>query len=315
MGGFVGTRVGRAAAAAVLLLLAACEGSGPSPPPRTAPGTIIVGSFDFPESEVLAEVYGQALESKGLPVRLALNLGPRELVEPALLRGLVHLVPEYQGSALDFLSGPQTAVADPATTHASLDRRLARTSALALRSAPAQDANAFAVTGATARRYHLEKISDLVPIADRLVFGGPRECPHRPLCLQGLRDVYELSFRHFSPLDTGGSLTYAALTSGDVDVAEVFSSDPVVAERGFVLLRDDLGLEPAENVTPVVSRALVRRYRDRLTATIDAVSARLTSRQLVSINRSVAGGLSPAAVAARWLAGQGLTPSPRRSVG
>jgi osmoprotectant transport system substrate-binding protein len=92
-----------------------------------------------------------------------------------------------------------------------------------------------------------------------------------------------------------------------VDVAVVFSSDPVVAERGFVLLRDDLGLEPAENVTPVVSRALVRRYRDRLTATIDAVSARLTTGQLVSINVAVAGGLRPAVVAARWLEDQGLT--------
>jgi osmoprotectant transport system substrate-binding protein len=305
MGGFVDTRVGRAAA--VLLLLAACGGSGPAPPPRSAPGTITVGSFNFPESEVLAEVYGQALVAEGLPVRLALNLGPRELVEPALLRGLVQLVPEYQGSALDFLSGSQTAVADPAATHAALDRQLAPTVAMALRSAPAQDANAFAVTGATARRYQLEKVSDLVPIADGLDFGGPRECPHRPLCLQGLRDLYELRFRHFFPLDTGGSLTHAALTSGDVDVAVVFSSDPVVAERGFVLLRDDLGLEPAENVTPVVSRALVRRYRDRLTATIDAVSARLTTGQLVSINVAVAGGLRPAVVAARWLEDQGLT--------
>jgi osmoprotectant transport system substrate-binding protein len=306
MGGFVRGCVGRGAAVAVLLFLVACAGGGASPAPPPAPGTITVGSFDFPESEVLAEVYGQALEAKGLPVSLALHLGPRELVEPALLRGLLHFVPEYQGSALDFLSGSQTAVADPAATHAALDRALASTAAVALRSAPAQDANAFAVTRSTADRYHLEKVSDLAPIAGRLVFGGPRECPHRPLCLRGLEDRYELSFRQFAPLDTGGSLTLAALASGDVDVALVFSSDPSVAERGFVLLRDDRHLEPAENVTPVVSRALVRRYGDRLTGTIDAVSARLTTRQLVSINRAVAGGLRPSAVAARWLEGQGL---------
>ncbi|MFL5799006.1 MAG: ABC transporter substrate-binding protein [Actinomycetota bacterium] len=302
-------RVGRAAAAVMMLVfLAACGGPGPTSPSRVAPGTVTVGSFDFPESEVLAEVYGQALEAKGLPVRLALNLGPRELVLPALLRRLVHLVPEYEGSALDFLSRSLAADADPVATHTALDRVLSPTGAVALRSAPAQDANAFAVTRATARQFHLRTVSDLGPFAGRMVFGGPRECPQRPLCLPGLRSVYGLSFRRFYPLDTGGSLTIAALTSGNVDVALVFSSDPVVADRGFVLLRDDRRLEPAENVTPVVGRAMVRRYGARLTSAIDAVSARLTGRQLVSINRAVAAGRSPATVAAQWLAGQGLIP-------
>jgi osmoprotectant transport system substrate-binding protein len=304
MGGFIGRKVRGSVVAAAVAALVACGGS--SPPPRPPPGTITVGSFNFPESVVLAEIYGQALAAKGLPVQMALDLGPRELVEPALLRGLLQLVPEYQGSALDFLTGSPDATDDPTATHAALARALAPTVATPQRSAPAQDANAFAVTRATARRYHLETISDLGSVADRLVFGGPRECPSRPLCLQGLRDLYELKFRRFYPLDTGGSLTHAALTSGDVDVALVFSSDPVVAERGFVLLRDDRGLEPAENVTPVVSRALVRRYGDRLTEAIDVVSGRLTTRQLVSINRAVATGKPEAAVAARWLAGQGL---------
>jgi osmoprotectant transport system substrate-binding protein len=266
---------------------------------------VVVGSFNFPESEVLAQVYAKALGAKDIPVRLELNLGPRELVEPALLRGLVHLVPEYQGSAVDFIAGGG-ATDDPEATHDSLVHALAGTSAAALRSAPAQDANAFAVTRATADRYGLRNISDLQPVAGRLVLGGSPECPDRPLCLLGLQDVYELRFRDFVPLDAGGPLTVSALAGGDVDVALVFTSDPVVAARGFVLLHDDLGLEPAENVTPIVSRSMLAHHGDRLRSTLDAVSAALTTDQLIGMNRAVARGRSAALVAESWLTGQGL---------
>ena len=307
MGGLVG--VGRAARAAwALLVLSACQASGPSPGSTAPPGTITVASFDFPESEVLAEVYGQALRGAGLPVRVEANLGPRELVEPALLRGLVDLVPEYAGAALAFLAPERKGTADPAAAHAALERALASTSAAALAGAPAQDANAFAVTRTTAARYGLRTVSDLAPLAGKLILGGPPECPQRQLCLAGMQRVYHLHFRDFAPLDTGGALTKSALSSGDVDVALVFTSDPAVAERGFVLLEDDRHLEPAENVTPVVSRDLVRRYGDRLTRPVDAVSARLTTAQLVSLNRAVANGRSPAAAAAAWLQQQGLFP-------
>jgi osmoprotectant transport system substrate-binding protein len=300
MGGFVGARSARLAAAMALVALAGCS-SGGQATPRPAPGTIVVGSFDFPESEVLAAVYGQALRATGLPVRLHLDLGPRELVEPALQRGLLHLVPEYQGSALDFLTAAANATSDPVATHRALARALAGTDVQALASSVAQDANAFAVTAATADRYGLRSIADLGPLAPKLVFGGPAECPERPLCLRGLQDVYSLRFGSFVPLDTGGPITIGALAGGDVDVALVFSTDPSVAAHGFRLLTDDRGLEPAENVTPVVSRALVRRYGDRLTGTLDRISATLTTADLIAMNQAVAAGRRPAAVARAWL--------------
>jgi len=289
----------------MLLLLAACTGGGPARP-APPPGTVVVGSFDFPESEVLAEIYGQALAARGIPVQMQLGLGPRELVDPALFRGLVRLVPEYQGSAVDFLNRGMGASGDPATTHASLVHALAGTNAAALASAPGQDANAFAVTQATAERYGLRRISDLAPIASKLVLGGPPECPERPLCLLGLRKVYGLRFRHFVPLDAGGTLTLSALSGGDVDVALVFTTDPAVAERGFRILADDRHLEPSDNVTPVVSRALLRRFGSRLSDTLDAVSAKLTTRELTALDRSVAAGRSPAKVAAAWLTAREL---------
>jgi osmoprotectant transport system substrate-binding protein len=267
---------------------------------------VVIGSFDFPESEVLAEIYGQALRAKGIPVQMELDLGPRELVEPALLRGLIRLVPEYQGSAVDFFTRGSSASGDPTATHDSLVRALAGTNAVALRSAPGQDANAFAVTGATADRYGLRRISDLAPVASRLVLGGPPECPQRQLCLRGLESRYGLRFRRFVPLDTGGSLTVSALTGGDVDVALVFTTDPAIAEPGYRLLEDDRQLEPSENVTPVVSRSLLALYGSRLSEPLDAVSAELTTDQLTALNGAVAAGRSPANVADRWLAARGF---------
>jgi osmoprotectant transport system substrate-binding protein len=227
-------------------------------------------------------------------------------VEPALLRGLLQLVPEYQGSALDFLARSSHASGDPSATHASLVRALEGTSVTALSSAPGQDANAFAVTRATAERYGLRRISDLGPVASKLIIGGPPECPERPLCLRGLRTAYGLRFKDFVPLDTGGTLTVSALAGGDVDVALVFTTDPAVAERGFRLLTDDRGLEPSENVTPVVNRSLLRRYGERLRGTVDRVSALLTTDSLLAMNRVLAAGRPAADVAAAWLARHGI---------
>jgi osmoprotectant transport system substrate-binding protein len=294
------------AAVAAFVLFVACTGGGGHAAPAVSPGTVVVGSFDFPESVVLADIYGQALQAKGIPVHLELGLGPRELVDPALMRGLVQLVPEYQGSALDFLTRATGAAGDPEATHAAFQRALAHTTATALDSSPAQNANAFAVTAATAARYGLRTISDLAPIASKLVLGGPPECPQRPLCLQGLESVYGLHFKSFVPLDAGGPLTLAALSDGDVDVALVFTTDPQVGERGFRVLTDDRGLEPSDNVTPIVNRSVLGRYGDRLTGTVDAVSAALTTSELIGLDRAVFAGRSPAAVARAWLASRGM---------
>ena len=305
MGGFHrGARARALVALSLLGLLAAC--SGPSSTPAVPEGTIVVASFDFPESVVLAEIYGGAIAAKGLPVRMALDLGPRELVQPALQRRLVGFVPEYSGSALDFLANGDQATADPAATHAALASAMSRVGLSALAAAPGQDANAFAVTRATAERFHLETISDLRSAASRLTLGGPPECPERPLCLQGLRSLYGLRFRRFMPLDTGGALTLAALTDGDVDVGLVFTTDPSIEDRGLVLLRDDRGLEPAENVTPVISRSLVQRYGEGLVGTVDAVSGLLTTDELVALNRALGSGRSPHRAATAWLDRHGL---------
>src|SRR4051794_5422249 len=263
---------------------------------------VTVASFDFAESRLLAEIYAGALERAGVPVRRAFGLGPRELVAPALVSGLVDVVPEYAGTALQFLSlGRASAEADVTATHAALVDALAGTPARALAPAPAQDANAFVVPRAVADRLSLSKLSDLREHAGSLTFGGPPECATRPLCLDGLREVYGIEFAEVVPLDAGGPLTRQALSTGIIDVALLFSTDPAIGDDDeLVELADDRALQPAENVTPIVRRAAADRVGSRLVDTLDAVSARLDTETLRVLNARAARS-SVRATAMQWL--------------
>jgi osmoprotectant transport system substrate-binding protein len=309
-------RLGPAAVCLLMVLLPACtvrlDTRGQSKPVVvTGDDEITVGSFAFPESVLLAEIYAQALESKGFTIRRALNLGPRELVEPALQRGLIEFVPEYLGTALQFLEpGSRATSGDVEAARQAFIEALRSKGVDVLASAPAQDANALAVTAQTAARFGLETITDLIPVASQLVLGGPPECPSRPLCLLGLRSTYRLTFKEFMPLDASGPLTAAALASGQVDVAVLFSTDGNIAARGFVVLRDDKVLQPPENITPVARKEVVARYGRRFTDIVDAVSSKLTTLALRELNRQMSlSQETPEALARDWLLKRGLIQS------
>jgi osmoprotectant transport system substrate-binding protein len=267
-----------------------------------------VGSFDFPESVLLAHIYAGALAAKGFPVRVLPDLGTRELVDPALMNGLIDLVPEYSGSALGFLSvGRLAATSDAAATYRSLTRSAERRGLVAAQPAPAQDANAIVVTAATAARYHLRSIADLLKVAPTMVFGGPPECRERADCLPGLERVYGLRFKTFMPTDTGGPLTLQALDAGQIGAALLFTTDPGIKEQHLAVLQDNRALQPAENITPLIRRSTVERYGPRLLATLNAVSARLTTTTLRDLNERVQrAGLNPRTVAGGWLRAQAL---------
>jgi len=301
-----------AACLAVAVASAGCATSGRGPPGPAAANraAITVGSFDFPESALLAYLYAGALAAKGYPVRVLPGLGTRELVDPALMAGLVQLVPEYTGSALEFASlGRIHAVASVAATATELARSMAARRITTGRAAAAQDGNAIVVTAVTAARYRLRTISDLARVARRLVFGGPPECPERPYCLPGLRQVYGLRFRQFIPLDAGGPLTMQALAAGDISVALLFTTDAGIRARHLVILADNRGLQPAENIVPVLRRATAARYPGVL-AVLNAVSARLSTPALVPLDAQVQlDGRAPRAVAEHWLRAQGLGPA------
>jgi osmoprotectant transport system substrate-binding protein len=268
---------------------------------------ITVGSFNFPESVLLAYLYADALAAKGYPVRVLADLGTRELVDPALRAGLVQLVPEYTGSALEFVSlGRVQATASVAATATALTRSVAGQGMITGRPAAGQDGNAIVVTSATAARYRLRTISDLARVAPKLVFGGPPECAERAYCLPGLRLVYGLRFRAFIPLDAGGPLTRQALMAGEISVALLFTTDPTIKALHLVILTDNRGLQPAENIIPVLRRSTAVRY-PRLLSTLDAVSARLSTVTLVYLDAQVQlDGRAPRAVADNWLQTAGL---------
>jgi len=269
-----------------------------------------VGSFDFPESVLLGYIYADALAAKGFPVRVLPDLGARELVDPALMNGLIQLLPEYSGSALDFMSlGRRPATSDTAATYRSLAALAQSRGLVAAQPAPAQDANAIVVTAATAARYHLRSIADLARHAPGLVFGGPPECRERADCMLGLKRAYGLHFKAFTATDTGGPLTMQALVAGQIGVGLLFTTDPGILARHLVILADSQALQPAENITPLVRRTTVQRYGPRLLAVLDAVSARLSTSTLRGLDGRVElAGLPPRGVADDWLRAQALIP-------
>jgi osmoprotectant transport system substrate-binding protein len=259
-----------------------------------------VASFNFNESTILAEIYAQVLEDAGYPVERKLNLGIREVVKPALESGDIDLVPEYIGSLLGFLGGSPSADAQATWDEA---KALFEPSGVTLLDfAPGEDKNAYVVTRATADEYGLEKVSDLAPVAQDFVFGGPPECPDRDFCLKGLQDVYGLEFAEFAPLDSGGPLTVAALKAGDIDVALLLSSQGVIIAEDFVVLVDDQLLNPAENVAPAIRTEIVDAYGDDLTSLLDRASVKITTKDLIGMNsRADIDGVDPATVARDWL--------------
>jgi osmoprotectant transport system substrate-binding protein len=312
------TGCGRAAALMAcslgVALLAACQ-PGAAPAGRggggAQGGALVVASFNFPESELLAAIYGLAIRHAGIPVQLQLDLGPRELVQPALEQGLVDVVPEYLGTALTSLHPPPgVPMSDPAAVRAALARALAPWHVQVMTPAAAQDQNGLVVTGATARRLGLRKVSDLRRAASRLVLGGAPECPDRPYCLPGLRTVYGLGFARFLPFDTEPQRV-TALREGVVDVVVLDTTDGNLATGDLILLAYDRHLQPAENVVPVITGSAIARYGKRLAGAVNAVSAQLTSKELLFLDwRIEVAGADVLAEARAWLERHGILPRP-----
>jgi osmoprotectant transport system substrate-binding protein len=247
--------------------------------------TITVASFNFPESEILAHIYAEVLRSGGYDVNVRAKLGNRELVLPALEEGEVDMVPEYVGTLLEALAKPASeATADREASLEKLRKRLEEKELTALEPAEAFNANAIVVTKETAEANKLTKVSDLAAVDDKLTFGGPPECPQRPLCLLGLREKYGLEFKKVEQLDAGGPITREALKAKRIDVALLFSSDGAISKEGWVVLEDDKGLQPAENIVPVIR---TEKLTDEIEELLNKASAALSSERLIELNAMV----------------------------
>ena len=267
----------------------------------TGARTIVVGvSGAFVENQLIAEMYAQVLEHAGYTVGREFDLRSREVSQSALESGQIDLKPEYISSLLLFLDSKAQASSDPTDVARQVGERLRPRGITVLTPSPAEDTNQFVANAKTAQEFNLTTLSSLAAVADRLTIGAPPECPLRPFCLPGLRDVYGIFFEDFEPLDAGGPQTVAALKSDDVQIGLMFSTDPTIEANGFIPLLDDKHLQDAENITPVIR---TEKLNDEVRRLLDAVSARLSSETVTElVGKVVIDGQDIAAVAKTFLA-------------
>jgi osmoprotectant transport system substrate-binding protein len=245
-------------------------------------GTIVVGSANFPESALLADIYAGALSAKGVKVEERLNIGSRETYIPALKDGSIDLIPEYTG-VLDQYFNKNAKATSPNAVYAELKAHLPSTMTILDKSA-AQDKDSVVVTKKTATRLKLTSIGDLEPYAKDLTLGGPPEWQTRMTGVPGLKKLYNLTFKAFMPLDTGGPLCVQALKNGQVDAVDIFSTDPSIAANGFVVLSDPKNLIAAQNVVPLMTKS---KLTPTISNTLNAVSAKLDTATLGELDREV----------------------------
>ncbi|WP_373291958.1 ABC transporter substrate-binding protein [Nocardia pneumoniae] len=296
-----------AAALAAAMVLSACGNSDPLAASGSCSGDgLIVGSANFPESETVANVYAEVLRVNGFAVDTKLNIGSREAYIPAVRQCAISVIPEYTGNLLQYLDKNATA-----TSAADIDSALgaALGDGLAIGTpAPGEDSDAVVVTRATAERWNLRTIGDLAAHSAEVKFGAPAEFQERPGGLPGLKKNYNLDIaaNNFVPIaDGGGPATVRALVEGQVTAANIFTTSPAIAQNNLVVLQDPKHNFPAQNVVPLLNAA---KKSDKALAALNAVSAKLTTAELIKLNEAVSGTskTEPKAAATAWVAAQGL---------
>ncbi|MET9390689.1 ABC transporter substrate-binding protein [Streptomyces sp. NPDC006624] len=297
------------ALAAATALLAGCSSGGTSEDPLqgggAAKGTIVVGSNNFAESILLADIYGEALKAKGIEVEYKPNIGSRETTYGLMKNGTITVLPEYNGSLLAYLDAkakPKTVEETTSAINAKLDAKLEL-----LEPSAAQNKDSVTLNAQTAKKYGLtaqSSIADLEDVAGDLVFGGSPEFQTRHQGLVGLKSVYGLEFKSFKSLDAGGPLTQAALKRNTVQAADVFTTDPTIAREKFVVLKDPENLFGFQNVQPLVRKG---ELPEKGAEALDAVSAKLDTAALRELDAQVQlEKKDPLDVARAWLKSAGL---------
>jgi osmoprotectant transport system substrate-binding protein len=288
------------------LALAACSSSTTSSNPlgsKSAKGTVVVGSANFPEDELLAEIYALALQAKGVKVTDKFNIGAREVYYPEIAKGAITIIPEYNGALLTTSVDTSSTAATTDQVDAALNAKLPSTLEI-LTPSTAQDKDSVTVTQAFATKHHLTSIAQLGPLAASMVIGGPPEFKTRTDGLVGLAKNYGLHFKSFVPLDESGPITLAALKDGKVQAADVFTTTPQIITNHLVALADPKFNFAAQNVVPLVYKKGVNPL---IISTLNAISAKLTTAGLLAMDKAIIlDHASYSAVAMGWLTAEGL---------
>ena len=304
-----------------LVALSACSNTDPFAIDRASGGysggPIIIGSQQYYSNEIIAELYAQMLEKAGLTVTRQYQIGQREVYLPELEAGKIHVIPEYGGNLLEYYSktagsgSPSTATGTAAPSRAASDTTSIQDTLLTtlprsltvLTPAEATDQDSLTVTRATAQAHSLTSIADLASLGRPITIAANSEFTTRPYGPEGLKAVYGVEASVTPVEDSGGPLTVKALTDGTVDVADIYSSDPVIQTQDLVVLSDPQMLILPQNVTPLVSASLPAIA---VTA-INRVSALLTPDELRALNqRSTGEGLRSKVIATDWLTSKKL---------
>jgi osmoprotectant transport system substrate-binding protein len=277
-------------AAVLALALSACtqSGGGSSSTPKP---TIKIGSVGFNEAQVVAEMYAQVLEDAGYTVDRQLGIGTRDVTLPALESGKIDLQPEYLGSGTAHYDNTK-ATADPAATAQALQAILKTKGGgiTVLAYSPGQDFDAFAVTKDTATQLKLTRMSDLAAVQDKLKWGLPPECDKNPICKGALVDTYGITWppANLKPLAACDVPIAEALRGGAINIAELCSTQAAIAQYGFVILEDDKGTNPAQNLAPLVRDDFLAKLsasdRADFMKRLEGVSNKLTTEALQKIN-------------------------------
>lgn len=291
--------VALAASAVAALALSGCstgsdplDGGSTTAPSGGSSDTITIGSQAYYSNEIIAEIYAQALEGAGFTVERKFSIGERDAYIPSLEDGSVQLFPEYTGNLLQFFDSETTATTSE-DVYAALKDALPE-GLTVLDQSSATDQDSYNVTAAFAEENDLKSIGDLAGIPN-LVLGGKPELEERPYGPKGLKEKYNVDVKFSATADT----TVDELVAGNIQLANVFSADPLIGENGFVTLEDPEGLFLASNVVPVVSTSVSGEIAD----VINAVSAALTPEGLVALNvQSTVDQRSSSDIAKEWLA-------------
>ena len=298
-----------------VLLLAACGGSSnplgdaSSTQPSASgsasgaqAGPVVVGSADFTESKILAEIYSQALKAKGVDSSTKLGIGSREIYTKALQDGSISAVPEYTGNLL--LNFDANAAA---TTAEEVEKSLPAVlppGLKVLKASPAVDQDVYVVTKEFSAQNGINSLEDLKKIASTSTLGGPPELEKRAYGPPGLEKIYGAKFKSFVPYAKYPP-KISDLDSNKIQVATFFTTDAVLAEKGYVQLQDPQSMILPQNVIPLVSTAVADN--PNAVAALEGVQSALTTEDLTQLDKKVdSERQDPAAVAGEWLKSKGL---------
>ncbi|WP_128379489.1 ABC transporter substrate-binding protein [Streptomyces cavernae] len=296
----------------VTLSLTACGGGGGDSEDNPLTGSsgegggknIVVGSANFPENQLLGEIYAQALEAKGFKVTRKFDIGAREVYYDQVVKGGISVMPEYNGALLAVAVDPKSTATNTEDINAELKQKLP-SSVEMLNSSTAEDKDSVTVTPEIAAKYNLKSLADLKAVAGKMTIGGSSEFKTRTQGLVGLKSVYGVEFKKFQPLDAGAQSTLLELLKKDtVQAANLYTTDPAIVEDKLVVLEDPKNLFSSQNVTPLIYK---EAFDDKSKAALNAISAKLTTEDLLEMMKKLVNDKEDAdTVAKDWLTQAGL---------